>query len=368
LTRIVFCSKSTWHPAIRREHEIARLAIAAGNEVVFLERPTDIRALQQGRRQDWLKHLVRVDAHSEHGVSVIPRSTFVPGHRSSLAGRIDQSLLGTMVRRLGGDVIVTSFPWDWPAVASQRARRVFDCADDWSQILPERASRIRDLYRRISAEADEVICASDRLAELFEPRRATVVPNGTPAALLATPPSAQPRTSSMVYAGTLTERFDIQLVDAALERLPGWHLDLVGPCQYAGLGDAPDQSLAALVSRWPGRVTLHGPVDRDRLTSYLDAGDVLVMPHRRKGAVGGNIMKIYDYAARGRPFVTTPWTDRIEELVPPHTQIVTTPETFAAAVGSSAAEPAGHAVDRRQWAEANSWDARWPAWEKAVVG
>ena len=273
-----------------------------------------------------------------------------------------------MVRRLEGDVIVTSLPWDWPAVSRLRARRVFDCADDWSQILPGREARIRDLYQRIAAEADEVVCASERLAELFAPRAAAVVRNGTPASLLASPPAPRPGTSSMVYTGTLTERFDTAFVDATLELLPGWRLDLVGPCQYAGLGDAPDVALAGLVSRRSDRLTLHGPVDRDRLTSYLDAGDVLVMPHRMKGAVGGNIMKIYDYAARGRPFVTTPWTHGIEELVPPHTHIVTTPEAFAAAVLASATEPERYALDRRRWAEANSWDARWPAWEKAVVG
>jgi hypothetical protein len=85
-------------------------------------------------------------------------------------------------------------------------------------------------------------------------------------------------------------------------------------------------------------------------------------------AVGGDSMKIYDYAARGRPFVTTPWTERVERLVPPHACIVTTPEGFAAAVYGSRDEPRHFANDRRRWAKANSWDARWRSWEKAVLG
>ena len=146
----------------------------------------------------------------------------------------------------------------------------------------------------------------------------------------------------MVYSGTLSERFDA--TDSSthvLARLPEWRLDLYGPCQYAGRGSEPDAELSALLGRWPTRATWHGTVARDRLAGALDAGDVLVIPHRRRGAVDGDAMKFYDYAARGRPVTTTPSTDTLEAMMPPHTHVAATPAEFAAAVREAAHRAGG---------------------------
>jgi hypothetical protein len=369
VTRFVICAKSTWHPSIRREHELARMAAAEGHDVVFVERPRDLRALAADQRRAWAKGLRHPLVRKDDAVAVVTRSTLAPAHRGALAGYVDGFILRRVLAEAAAPVIVTTVPWEWPAASRCTwARRVFDCADDWARILPKRADRIRSLCRRIAVEADAIVCASDHLAGLFAPRTSSVVRNGTAAVLLATDLVSRPRTSTMVYAGTLSERFDAPLVEAVLTRLPDWRIDLYGPCQYAGRGSDPDTELSGLLARWPSRVAWHGTVERDRLAQRLDTGDVLVIPHRRRGAVDGDSMKFYDYAARGRPVTTTPSTDGLGATLPPHTHVAATPKAFAGAVEASTHEPAEFAVTRRRWAEENAWQARWEAWAKAVLG
>jgi hypothetical protein len=281
---------------------------------------------------------------------------------------MDCRLLGSMLDRMEGSVFVAMVPWEWPAVGRRDGvRRVFDCADDWSQILPAHRTRMRELYVQIATEADAIICASERLAELFARRDVTIVRNGTPTTLLETAPVPRPGTGTMVYAGTLSERFDSRFVEATLQQLPEWRIDLYGPCQYAGRADGPDAELQSVLDGFSARAAWHGPVERDHLARLLDQGDVLVIPHRTRGAVGGgDAMKFYDYAARGRPVVTTPWTENIEDLLAPHTLVASTPAEFAQAVRNAAEERSEFATDRRRWAETNSWTTRWPDWAKTV--
>ena len=43
MTTITLCSKSTWDPAMRREHAFTRSALKHGVEVTFIEPPSDAR-------------------------------------------------------------------------------------------------------------------------------------------------------------------------------------------------------------------------------------------------------------------------------------------------------------------------------------
>ena len=77
-------------------------------------------------------------------------------------------------------------------------------------------------------------------------------------------------------------------------------------------------------------------------------------------------MKLYDYAARGRPIVSTLWVDDLRETAPPGTYIADTGEQFVDAVKCAIDDDPGNAVLRRAWAEQNSWSSRWDAWAQAV--
>jgi hypothetical protein len=79
-------------------------------------------------------------------------------------------------------------------------------------------------------------------------------------------------------------------------------------------------------------------------------------------------MKIYDYAARGRPVVaTSAAADGISDL-PPHLQLGTTADELAKLVIRAADEPGQWAQERVRWAAAQSWESRWPTWERALFG
>jgi hypothetical protein len=367
-TRLVICSKSRWEPAIRREHELARLAVDAGHEVVFVERPFDVRAIRSLGLVRWAKRLFWPASRDESGVQVVSRSTLAPGHRGVIVGLVDQVLLGRALARWRASILVVSAPWDWPAAARAGATRtVFDCADDWAIVLDRDRRRLRRLYAAAGTQADVIICASPTLSALFPKRDVAVVRNGTPSAMLDAPVTPRPGTRAMVYAGTLSGRFDTGLIAETLARLPGWRLRIFGQAQYPGLGDQPDAALTALLERFGDRIEWNGALPRDQVSGELDAGDVLVIPHRTTGANTGDSMKFYDYAAAGRPIVTSRWSSSVDATAPPHTYIADTADEFAAAVLGAASEPGHYASDRREWAEEARWTTRWNEWSAAAL-
>lgn len=378
--RLVMLSKSTWTPAIRREHALAHAAVAASDAVAFVERPSDVRsgarapaAYLRGLRP-WLTPQ-RID-----GVDVYARSVVVPGHRSPAAEGAETALLVRQVRGATAgaapDAVAVFVPWLWPVATRVAARRrIFDCADDWRLLMPGRERRFTELFARIAAEADDIITVSPALADLFPGRTPTLVRNGTSAAILGPPVTPAPNLKRMVYAGTLTDRFNVELLAGALERLPGWSVELYGQAQYDGLGEMPAPELQQLLERHA--VRWHGVQDRKTLAGALDRADILIIPHRRmkpghesvdgQPAWRGDLMKFYDYSARGRPIVSTTFDD-VGDAKPPHLQFADTPAEFADAILRAAEDAPQAAADRRAWAAANSWDVRWRAWSSAAFG
>lgn len=378
--RIVLCAKSAWDPPIRREHALATAAAADGHEVVFVERPDDIRALRGTR--SGARYLSRLAGEApvrlpDLSLSLARRATLVPGHRGALWRRIDNAGLRRQLERTLSrepdtahlpTAVVANLPWQWPAVAAlPGVRKVVDLADDWTRLMPMRRDPVHSCYRRIAEEADEVIVAAPELADLFGGRDVTVVRNATGPELLSAPVSPPPGRRHLVYLGTLSERFDASLVGEVLTRLPDWTLSLYGPCQYAGCDDRPGPALMTLLSAYGRRVRWHGPVPRTSVASVLDSADVLILPNDPAMNVGQDSMKLYDYAARGRPVVATPLPPP-DEPRPPGIYEVASPEEFAAAVVAAPAEPATWPVARRSWAERNSWPTRLPVWLTAVFG
>jgi glycosyltransferase involved in cell wall biosynthesis len=368
---LLLCSKSEWDPPIRREHAWAILAAERGHEVTFVERPRDVRALRTARRFEYLAGLwaggkgETVRARLE----VRPRSTLLPGHRDTLAAASNAALLRPVLKRASSPAtsIVFSWPWDWPAIRSVPARRrVFDMADDWGELMPGRRARFRRYYEEITAEADEIVIVNPSLAERFGGRRPVLVPNGVfEETLVRTFPESEPRT--MIYVGTLTERFDSDLMGQVLASLPDWRLEIVGGCMYPGLGDEPSDDLRRLFDL-TGRVRWRGPMARDAVIPLLDRAAVAVVPNRPEHSLGQDSMKFYDYAARGRPIVSTRWFQSDSADRPPHMLLADTPLEFAQAVLAAERQTGAEAAARRDWAAARTWTHRWPEWSAAVFG
>ncbi len=369
--RIVICSKSTWVPRIRREHAIAQSAAADGHEVVFVERPLDARALLARRsRRSWLRSLRPRTFDVEPGIRVVALSTAIPGHRSPPARWLETRSLKAALDGLPRGVLVATAPWQWPAVAACAGdRRVFDCADDWRALIPDRRQQLDALYGRIAREADAVILASSDLRAEFTSSKLSVVPNGAGNSLLTAPLRPVPGQLRMVYAGTLSERFDVPFLLATLSRLPDWTVELYGQCQYRGQGSSPGPELRVALREHGDQVQWCGPVERAQLVDALDRGRVLIAPHRTALARGQDSMKLYDYAARGRPIVCTPGALGAEGRIAGVGVVeAATPAEFALAVTRAGGDDAGLAKSRRAWLERNTWDSRWPQWSAAALG
>ncbi|MCW2541851.1 MAG: hypothetical protein JWN95_3576 [Frankiales bacterium] len=361
-SQILMCAKSPWIPAIRREHALAMTAAEAGYRVNFVERAFDVRALKSATR--------RMPAPlTPPDLIVTRRFTPVPGHRNAIAYGLDSAgLRRTLTRSVAQhgtpDSVVVNAPWNFAATAAlpRGVRRVFDIADDWRTLLPGRRELITRCYRQIADEADEIIVAAPGLADLFN-REVLLVPNATAPELLDRAVTSMPGGRRMVYVGTLSERFDAELMSAVLDLLPDWSLDLYGACHYAGHGDAPDDGLSALLARHSGRANWHGLVARVGLSEVLDRADVLVLPNDPSISAGQDSMKLYDYAARARPIVATTMrlpVDRPRGLL----QAAGATEFAAAVVVAAELDAAAN----RRWAERNTWADRLSFWLDGVLG
>ena len=146
---------------------------------------------------------------------------------------------------------------------------------------------------------------SPALARLFPGREVIVVPNGADAEpwRRAVVPTVRPAGAGL--RGTLAERFDVDVVGTIMEDLPGWTLDLYGPCHYAGTGDRPAPELAALLASLGNRLRWHGAIPRSAVAAAIDGADVAIVPNRPDLSDGQSSMKLFDVAARGGPAVVS---------------------------------------------------------------
>ncbi len=371
-TGLLVASKSPWTPAIRREHALAKLASRNKHPVTFLEAAGDIRAARRDG-VGWTRRLTHPERRDGGlGIELVARSTLLPVHRNRLSEAIDTRLLRRVMTRSVDErtaTIVVTLPWNWSAAAPLRGvRRVLDVTDDWGALIPARSCRISELYKRAAQEADAISVVSESLRDLFPGRDVTVVRNAVDAVLLDTPLSSVPGERRMVYVGTLSERFDATLTGELLDRLPDWRLDLFGECRYPQMGARPGAELVRLLARGEERVRWHGPVWRDRLAAVLDSADVLLLPNRAEHSRGQDSMKVYDYAARGRPIVASEGAAAGISEAPPHLRSGNDADALAALVLAASNEPQPCATERASWARTQSWETRWNDWSRVLFG
>lgn len=187
-------------------------------------------------------------------------------------------------------------------------RVVVDLLDDWSihiAFQPIR-SEVESAYAKLFARADAITANSEgtvALAARFG-HEAELITNGCDPDRFAAAGDRRSGTQPIVgYVGKLSERLDVELVEATARALPEVRFEIHGP--YAVAAKDTVRQIQRL-DRLPN-VDLGGNIPYEELPERIASWDVGWVPHRvGAGEVGGDVMKIYEYRAAGLPAVMTP--------------------------------------------------------------
>jgi len=196
-------------------------------------------------------------------------------------------------------------PW---AKSIRRRRSVFRVTDN-NQAFRRAAPAGRLLEDEALRAVDAVVYTADALkvrVEAAGARKHRALPNGVDFAHFADgAPAAPPEYERLprpiaVYAGSLEEWFDYDLLAQSAAALPDVSFVLIGP-----------EALAR--RRLPARPNIHvlGRKPYAQLPAFLRHADVGIIPFdvARHGALvhGVNPLKLYEYLASGLPVVATRW-------------------------------------------------------------
>ena len=240
----------------------------------------------------------------------LPLGRFAPLRR--INRRLQARLLATKLGRGDGGRLCWLLDW-WQIEIAARLhpeRLLIDCQDDPEHVFAGNCSRLAEIpgHRAATlAHADLVAAAHPRLLDGLSDgsRRFLPAPNGVSSELLARArqlwpePEAlagRPRPRLVVVAGewSFEHRVHHELLAAALAKLEGWTLVLIG------VPRSPGRGLATLIGH-PRVVAL--PLQPHlALVPLLKACDVGATPYRRSG--GGDAVKTYEYLACGLPVAT----------------------------------------------------------------
>ena len=183
---------------------------------------------------------------------------------------------------------------------------LYDLTDDW--LAADRPAAELDRIRRgeawLLSNAAAVVACSQELVRRKSPARNAIdlIPNAVDVAAYRTPrprPADLPEVAA-VYVGTLhRDRLDLDVCVATARTLADrGTVVLVGP---DALDPADTKRLQA------AGVMVLGARRHDEVVAYLQHADVLLVPHAVTPFTDSlDPIKLYEYAAVGRPVVSTP--------------------------------------------------------------
>jgi hypothetical protein len=239
---------------------------------------------------------------------------------------------------------------------------VADVVDDNRTWYPAGSAQHRALtanYREVLQRSDVAMAnctgVADAIAELHA--GVEVVPNACePPDALGQPSSADPPAELAAldgpvvgYAGNLSSRIDVGLLEHVATSSPDWNLVLIGST-HAGRE-------AHRLRRLPN-VTMLGPRPYDEAKRYISGFDVAIIPHVDDVMTRSmQPLKAYVYASLGVPVVSTPIAN-LPDLGPAIT-VADDRAAFVHAIGRHLATGRpGLSPATRHLLHANSWPVR----------
>lgn len=345
MTDVVVLSLEPWDDVWRRnQHLVAGLLRRdPGLRVLFVEPPVDplhdVATRHLPRRGHGVMPVSLSGAEgrlwSYRPAKVLPRR---------LDPRVDARLAAATaraVRRLGfaAPVLWINDPSAAEVVRFTGWPALYDITDDWleaDRTPAEHARLVRDEALLMARCAEVVVCSPTLADAKGRARPVTLIPNAVDVEFYRRPqprPADLPAGAVAVYVGTVhTDRMDLDLCAATARALgKTGSLALVGPHPLAD--DDLDRLRAA-------GVVLLGPRPAAEVPGYLQHADVLVVPHVvTPFTMSLDPIKRYEYAAVGRPVVSTPVTGFVDAEDPRVT--VAGGEAFVAAVRAAVPAASG---------------------------
>lgn len=283
-----------------------------------------------------------------------PRAICWPG--SNIAARFNRTVLGRQVRnalerkKIHKPVIWTSLPTAIDVVEKINGRAlVYYCGDDFSALAGVDHEPVAQMEKRLAAQADLIIAASDVLASRFPAHKTLAIPHGVDYRLFSEPALRAPdlpvgRPIAGFY-GALADWIDVGMIAHAAKSLPNWDFVLIGPVQ----------TNISVLERLPN-VHLLGPRAHSTLPSYSQHWTISMLPFHDNAQIQAcNPLKLREYLAAGTPIVATPFA-----ALAPYAdlaRIVTDRDSFANDLLEASKDFARNNI-RRLCVREESWDMR----------
>lgn len=349
---LIIWSQVVWHDVWQRPQEIAE-RLSQKIQVQFLG-PTPVHRMLENRSR-WVKDEIRCDARLR-----VQSPLMVPGeYKNRLIRWWNTGYAFKLIRKLETiperTIFFTNSPFS-PELVEQIpwGLVVYDWMDDFVNFAwAPKGSAERE--KRTVKKADVFTAGTQFLAER---KRAVCgkidfIPNGVRFEAFdecdAPRPADLPTKCEKVlgYIGTLSDRFDVKLVEALAKAFPNAAVVLIGP-QHGSLGKPPR-----------GRnIHMLGLKKHSELPAYVKHFDVGLIPfHTGAGAEAVNPTKLLEYAAAGVPVVSTALPD-VVSLFSDCVGIGNDTEGFIEATRRALDGGLAQEVDRaRQRARETSWQS-----------
>ncbi|WP_435986915.1 glycosyltransferase [Terrabacter sp. LjRoot27] len=258
-------------------------------------------------------------------------------------------------------VTVNPFIAAWSSDGFDRC--IYFGRDDWASFPPQEPwwDAYRAAYAAIAASCDHVFVVSQTLAERVAPGFARVIPNGVDVRRWSASHTPSPHLEGMarpvgIYAGTVDERIDLDVISAAGAFLGS--IAVAGPCPDAAVGDR--------LREMPG-VRLLGRLGQDELVQAIQSADVGLLPHADTPLTRAmSPLKLYEYLAGGLPVVAT-------DLPPvrgegPRVFLCPGSDDWPIALRAAISQPRLSESERRRTVDSLSWSSRLQPLLDAVAG
>ena len=364
LRRVAFVLGSRWRVQFQRPPHFAQRFRDAGIDVVVF----DVSGLK-GRVDDWLHpRVAREQAATARTIwtAVFPSGMAErhPRLGAHLRERVVRSFDRFAARYLDDDTLLwlqgvnLLIPPD-RLFSARRRMAVVDVCDDYAGFFEGAPDVQAELVRREEEtvrRADGVIVTAPRLGErLAAPgRRILLARNGVTDRFLEAERAGANARPVAVYQGAFADWVDFELLEAAIDRLPGVEFRLMGrvfpsvEARVRRLAERPNVRFLGLVPH----------ADLPRLLADADAG---LIPFRLNPlTLATDPIKLYEYLGAGLPVVSTPLPEvtpwRREGVV----EIAAEADAFVTAIQQALASRLDPqlAAGRRGIAADNTWDRR----------